>query len=149
MDYPGFQGMQLHPRDTGGAIFEIDQNVGFDQPDGPWWPAGDNWLPSKRTDVVSHFLGVELQSDNPAKLAQRWSEIAEIALVRNEEGQWTMPLDNATLRFVEAIDGRGEGLGGIDLKVVNKAHILQQAQQRGCPVDGDQVMVCGIRFGLV
>ena len=67
--------MQLHPRDTGGAIFEIDQNVGFDQPDGPWWPAGDNWLPSKRTDVVSHFLGVELQSDDPVKLAQRWSEI--------------------------------------------------------------------------
>lgn len=52
-----------------------------------------------------------------------------------------MPLDNATLRFVEAIDGRGKGLGRIDLQVVNKAHILQQSQQRGCPVDGDQVMV--------
>ena len=149
MDYDGFEGMQLHPRDTGGAIFEIDWNEGFEQPDGPWWPAGKNWLPSKRTDVVSHFHAVELQSDDPSKLAQRWSDVAEIELQTNPNGQLTMPLENATLRFVETTDGRGEGLGGIDLQVVNKTHILQQAQQRGCPVEDDRVMVCGIRFGLI
>lgn len=148
MDYDGFQGMQLHPRDTGGAIFEIDWNEGFEIPDGPWWPAGNNWKPSKRSEVISHFLGVELQSDDPLKLAQRWSEIAEIALETDESGHPTLALQNATLRFVKDTDGRGEGLGGIDLKVVDKDHILRYAQQQGCSVEGNCVNVCGVRFGL-
>ncbi len=150
MDYEGFQGFQMHPQDTGGAIFEIDWNEGFEQPDGPWWPAGGtNWKPSKRTEVVSAFQSVELQSEDPFKLSQRWSEIAQIPLETNDQGQPLLPFENATLRFVKASDGRGEGLGGIDLKVVNQEYVLRHAEQQGCSIEGNRVTVCGIRFGLV
>jgi hypothetical protein len=40
-----FRNMQLHPKDTGGSFFEIDEQVGDDahEPDGPWEPAGPYW----------------------------------------------------------------------------------------------------------
>lgn len=149
MDYEGFCGMQLHPQDTGAAIFEIDWNEGFEQPDGAWWPAGTNWRAAKRTNVISHFQAVELQSENPVKLARRWSEVAQISLQIQHSGIPILPLENADIRFVEATDGRGEGLGGIDLKVVNKDYVLSQAKQRGFPLYEDKVTVCGVRFALV
>ena len=40
-----FINMQLHPRDTGGTFFEIDQQLGEGalDPAGPWHPAGTDW----------------------------------------------------------------------------------------------------------
>ena len=40
LEHGDFQGMQLHPRDTGGAFFEIDCQQGGEAEDGPWHPAG-------------------------------------------------------------------------------------------------------------
>jgi len=42
---PDFLHMQLHPRDTGGTFFEIDEQrgPGAHSPDGPWAPAGPDW----------------------------------------------------------------------------------------------------------
>ena len=60
-----------------------------------------------------------------------------------------MPLANATVRFVEMTDGRGEGLSGIDVKVADRAWLLRVAEERGCRVSDDQVVVCGVRFHLV
>jgi hypothetical protein len=45
-------------------------------------------------------------------------------------------LDDATLRFTEATDGRGEGLAGLDLACAEPA-------RRG------RVLICGIRFRLL
>jgi len=55
---------------------------------------------------------------------------------------------NAVLRFVEARDGRGEGLAGIDLEVTDPQSITAAATTCGCPCDGDAVMVGGVRFCL-
>jgi hypothetical protein len=60
-----------------------------------------------------------------------------------------MPLENASVRFVEASDGRGEGLGGIDLVVNARERLMQAAERRGCLVSDDQVTICGTRFYLV
>ena len=46
-------------------------------------------------------------------------------------------------------DGRGEGLGGVDLRVADRARLLRAAEQRGCRTNDDQVIVCGTRFYLV
>jgi hypothetical protein len=59
-----------------------------------------------------------------------------------------MPLENASVRFVEATDGRGEGLGGVDIAVPDRARLLTAAARRGCKVGDDQVMICGVRFNL-
>ena len=51
-------------------------------------------------------------------------------------------------RFVEARDGRGPGLGGLDLAVADRAAVLGAARERGCYVSDEQVDVCGTRFYL-
>jgi Glyoxalase-like domain len=144
-----FHGMQLHPADTGGAFFEIDWDA-KGEPEGSWEPAGgDGWPKAVRPDVVKKYQAVEMQSSDPRGLAERWSSIAEIPLRQDARGRYEMPLDNASVRFVEATDARGEGLGGIDIVVNNPPRLLQAAERRGCRVADDQVMICGTRFYLV
>ena len=144
-----FHAMQLHPADTGGAFFEIDWDA-KNEPEGCWEPAGgDGWPQARRTEVVSTYKAVELQATDPKGLAERWSSIAGVALRIDARGRFEMPLDNASVRFVEATDGRGEGLGGIDIAAVDRKRVLETAQARGCRVADDQVMICGTRFYLV
>ena len=143
------RGMQLHPKDTGGSFFEIDWHEGGEDPAGPWSPAGPDWKPAVRTDVVNKILAAEIQSPDPKTLAERWSKIAEIELGHDAQGRLTMPLENASVRFVEATDGRGEGLGGVDLAVVDRKRLLEAAEKRGRRVSDDVVNICGTRFGLV
>lgn len=148
-DRPAYHCMQLHPKDTGGSFFEMDWHEGGEDPDGPWEPAGPDWWPARRTAVVGAIRAAELQSDDPEALARRWSAIAEIPLTRNAAGRPEMPLDNAAVRFVECADGRPEGLGGVDLAVVDRARLLAVAEERGCRVADDLVTICGTRFRLV
>jgi len=144
-----FHNIQLHPADTGGTFFEIDWDA-QGEPEGNWDPAGGSaWPSARRTDIVSSYSAVELQSSDPRGLAERWSSIAEVALSTDARGRIVMPLDNASVRFVEAIDGRGEGLGGVDLVVADRSRLLKAAEQRGLPRADDQVTICGTRFYLV
>jgi len=141
-----FHVMQLHPADTGGAFFEIDWDA-KGEPEGNWMPAGGaGWTQARRTDVVKAYTAVELQSADPKGLAERWSSIAEIPLRKDARGRFEMPLDNAAVRFVEATDGRGEGLGGIDIVAADKARLMAAARARGCAVGDDQIAICGTRF---
>ena len=152
LDHPGdHRGIQLHPADTGGSFFEMDQMLmdNGDDRDGPWYPAGKHWQPYVRTDITNGISAAELQSPEPDRLAARWAELAEIDLTADATGNPTIALDNATLRFVEATDGRGEGLGGIDLGAVDRDAILAGARQRGTYVSDDQVTVAGLRVNLV
>jgi hypothetical protein len=145
-----FHNMQLHPQDTGGSFFEIDEQlgVGAHDLDGPWHPAGENWKAGQRLDRVTGIAAAEMQCDDPQRVAARWSEIAEI---NSEEvdGTPTLALDNATLRFVPCTDGRPEGLGGIDVTTADKAALLEAAQARGLVTGTDEVYLCGMRIRLI
>lgn len=145
----GHSGIQLHPADTGGSFFEMDQMTmpGGGEPGGPWWPAGRSWKPYVRTDRVSAISGVELQSPDPARLAATWSRIAEIDL-DDVDGVPTLACDNASIRFVEATDGRGEGLAGIDVVTEDRDKVLAGARARDCYVSDDEVAVAGLRVLL-
>jgi hypothetical protein len=148
-DAKGFHAMQLHPGDTGGAFFEIDWDA-KGEPDGNWMPAGGSgWTVARRTDKVSDYTAVELQSADPRGLAERWSKIAELPLRNDAHGRLELPLDNAAIRFVEATDGRGEGLGGIDVVVADRRRVLEAAERRDLLVNKNQVDICGTRFYLV
>jgi hypothetical protein len=144
-------GIQLHPKDTGGALWEIDQMTmeGADAVDGPWAPAGHYWRPYVRTDLVSSIVAAELQSADPSALAARWGEIAELDVGSDAGGNPVIALDNAELRFVEATDGRGEGLGGIDVKVEDRGAVVAGARVRDCFVSDDRVDIGGLRVQLV
>jgi hypothetical protein len=141
-------GIQLHPRDVPGAIVELRQNEGDEAPDGPWGPAGTNWKAARQTGVVSAVLAAEIQSEDPDALARRWSEVIDRPVSQDSSGHPQIELDDATLRFVQAGDGRGEGLGGLDLEVADREHVMREAARRGCPVRNGALMVCGVRFRL-
>jgi hypothetical protein len=148
-DAKGFHAMQLHPADTGGAFFEIDWDA-KGEPEGNWMPAGGSgWTVARKLDKVTDYTAVELQSADPRGLAERWSKIAEIPLRNDDHGRLELPLDNAAIRFVEATDGRGEGLGGIDVVVADRRRVLEAAERRDLLVNKNQVDICGTRFYLV
>jgi hypothetical protein len=144
-----FRNMQLHPKDSGGSFFEIDEMVGpgAHDPDGPWEPAGKDWQRARRLERVTAIVAAEVQCDDQQKVAARWSEIAEIPLT-DEGGNPVLPLDNASLRFVPCTDGRPEGLGGIDVACADKAAILAAAEARDAVTGDDQVTLCGMRINL-
>jgi len=144
----GSIGIQLHPRDVPGAIVELRWNQDDAAPDGPWGPAGADWQAAQRTDVVRAITAAEIQADDPRALAERWSRAIDRAVATSGGGDPQIALDDAVLRFVPVRDGRGEGLGGLDLDVKDRGYVLRVAAQRGCPVSGVVVTVCGVRFRL-
>ena len=145
--YPGeYRGLQLHPRDTGGTLLEI--NCSHDGVwEGPYHPAGPRWKGVTGVEAEEGIVAAELQSDDPARLAARWSEILRRP-VRDEDGVAAIALDLGVLRFVLATDGRGEGLGGIDVKLPRHERVWLAARHKEVETEGDALMLCGTRVRL-
>jgi hypothetical protein len=142
--------MQLHPKDTGGSFFEIDEQLGerAHDVDGPWEPAGGGgWPRFRRTERVTGIVAAEIQCDDPAAVARRWSEIAEVPLAQ-AGAAIVLPLENASLRFVPCTDGRPEGLGGIDVTAADRDAILAAARERGAYRSDGEVHLVGMRVRL-
>ncbi len=149
LDYAGaYRGLQLHPRGTGGTLLEINWTPGGDALDGPYHPAGPEWPTAVRTGAVSELLGAEIQSEHPAELAARWSDILDRPVHRDTSGVARIDLDLGSIRFVAATDGRGEGLSGIDVRAPGRATIRAAATRRELVVTEDMVRICGMRVRL-
>ncbi|MBI1181634.1 MAG: hypothetical protein GC201_13870 [Alphaproteobacteria bacterium] len=143
IDYDDYDGLQLHPRDTGGSFLEIDWAPGFDRADGDWHPAGPDWRAARRPDSVAGIAAAEIQSPEPAALAARWGRLL------GGDGSRDIRLEHGAIRFVDAADGRGEGLGGVDLLVPDPRPILDRAEALGLPVTGNRLLLAGMRFTLL
>lgn len=138
---------QIHPGDMKAAFFEIDWDQANDFT-GNWEPAGGTaWFDKVDQSVTVDYAAVELQGPDPVGLAELWGKVAGLP-VRRDGSVLHMALNNVDVRFVAAEDGRGYGLGGLDLKVRDAARIKARAQARGCAVEENQVTVCGVRFRL-
>ena len=137
----------FHPSDTGGVLLSIDSVPGGDwrDPDCDWPPAGPAWRTHRRPGTGARLVGAELQSDDPDGFARLWSRLLD----RQVAPPRSIALSNATLRFVTASDGRGRGLGGIDVALASPDPALAQARRLGLRVEGDVVVVCGTRVRLV
>ena len=139
----GVWASHLHPKDTGGTLISFDQM----EPPARWEWGGPDWQKNAKTDVAQEIVGAELQADDPAALSERWAAV--LGLKREErDGAWRLALEGGELRFVPARDGRGEGLGGFDVKVRDPGEVRARAEKQGCLVDG-QVVLAGTRVGLV
>jgi hypothetical protein len=138
---------QLHPGDLKAAFFEIESDAHNDF-QGHWEPVGGTgWEKQVRQDITMDFLGAELQAEDPLELASLWAKVAGLPVV-TRHGEIFIELNNARLRFVSIDDDRGPGLGGLDIRVKNRDHILARAKQRNCYVSDDVVLICGTRFYL-
>lgn len=153
-----YEGMQLHPRDTGGALLEINTTRGGEDLLGAYGPAGPHWQQAMRCGRVLGVSGAVLQSADPASLAARWGAILG-RQPRDACDSWALMLEPGQLRFQVAADGRGEGLAGIDLAVKDRAalaSIAAAASARGHAVHGadepgassGEIDIAGLRFHL-
>ncbi len=142
---------QYHPRDCHGTILAVGSVDGGDRRDemGDWPPARDHWRAHVRRDITQSLAGAEMQTGNPKVSAELWSDLLATPLRTIGPDAYALSFDNAEMRFVEAIDGRGDGLGGIDLRVGDKAHVRREAAARGIPVADGRLVVCGMRVRLV
>lgn len=139
---------QIHPGDMIASFFEIEW-VPPNDFNGNWMPAGGTqWEPAVDQSVIFDYTAVELQAPDPVELADRWSKVAGIPL-GSTDGTLTMRLNNVDIRFIEATDGRGAGLGGLDIAVVDRDRILDRAKKRGVYITDDQLLICGTRWNLV
>ncbi len=123
------RGIHLHPKDVGGAILSIDQS----DPADSWGWAGYDWQYHSRDEVVSDLVAIDIQADDPAAMAERWGR----ALDHPVDGENRIELSDATIRFVAAEDGRGDGLAAADLVATDRARA------------GETIELCGTRFNLV
>lgn len=121
-------GIHLHPKDVGGAILSIDQS----DPPESWGWAGYDWEYHSLDGVVTDLVAVDIQADDPASLGERWSRAVDRPFSNGE-----IALDDAVIRFVEATDGRGDGLAAADLVASDRARA------------GETIDLCGTRFNLV
>lgn len=126
---PGIEGLHLHPADVGGAILSIDQ---ADPPESWAW-AGPDFLYHANSTVAADMVGAAIQGDDPDALAARWSLALDLPV---GDGR-TIALDDATIRFVPATDGRGDGLAAIDVAAIDRGRV------------GEVLDLSGVRFNLV
>jgi Glyoxalase-like domain len=151
IDRADYVASHFHPSDTGGVLLSIDHVPGHDYREalGPWPPAGPDWQRAPRTGPVRALLGVELQSDDPPAQAALWARLLSLPLGRGAQGEPELALENARIRFVSARDGRGVGLGGLDVQVTQRQPVLEAAAARGLQRSQRQVDVCGVRVNLL
>ena len=110
---------------------------------------GLGWEDKIKQDVTVDIVGVELQANNPASLADKWARIlgSECTVDGERDGNGiVVSLNNVTLRFVPLSDDRGPGLSGLHIRVADRTAILNEAKRRDSYVSEDQVLICGIRF---
>jgi catechol 2,3-dioxygenase-like lactoylglutathione lyase family enzyme len=131
----------LHPRDTGGAIVSVDEARPWES----WRWAGPSWREHVRTGRATAIAGVEIQSDDPDALAQKWSRLFEMPLA---DGSRTLETEcGETIEFSKASDDRGEGIRSVYLRAADPEAIRSAAQARGFEVDADgAVTLVGTRF---
>jgi catechol 2,3-dioxygenase-like lactoylglutathione lyase family enzyme len=139
-EFKGVVMTHFHPRDVGGAILSVDQMT----PPERWEWGGPDWEANVRTEVTTGIVGAELQGPDPEAMATRWGEVLGRPVEFTGEG-WRIALDGGELRFVEARDGRGEGLGAFDVAVRDPAAVRAGAAR----TEGEAVVLCGTRVNLV
>ena len=134
----------IHPKDIGGAILSVDHM----EPKERWEWGGPDWSRHVKTDVSAAIVGAELQANDPAGMAARWSAVLGHPVVAVGE-RWTMTLDEGEIRFVPATDGRGDGLGAFDVAVRDPDAVKAGAAARGLVDASGAVTLSGTRVRLV
>jgi len=141
-----YLGVQLHPRDCRAAFIEFNHTDGSDDVLGPYPPAGPDWQKHIRKDVTQALTGVEMQSPDPADLAEHWGRIIGVAGAKGADGAAELKLPNATFRFVR---GEAEIMSGLDFSVGDVAKVCAAAKARGYEVRGSEFLIGGVNFRLV
>jgi hypothetical protein len=95
---------------------------------------------------VSQITGVELQAQDPAALAARWSDLLARPASPSARGTYEIRLDQGSLRFVPEQKGQPSGITAIELAVADRPRLLEAARRRNLETADDEVRICGTWF---
>ncbi len=145
--HDSYLGVQLHPKDTGGAMLEFNRTEGGEDPMGPYSPAGNGWQKAIRRDVTQRMLGVEIDCPDPAGFSGRWGGILQRPVQAISEGRYRIDLDAGSIDFLPSDEPQAV-LAGIELQVANREKVAKTARELGCLDAQGEVRVCGVRLRL-
>jgi len=140
-----YRGMQLHPRDCRAAFIEFNHTDGSDDVLGVYPPAGRDWQKHIRKDVTQAIVGVEMQSPDPAGLAEHWGRIIGVAVSKGADRTSELKLANGVFRFVKGAD---EIMSALEFRVSDVAGVCEAATARGYKVNGNEFFIGGVNFRL-
>jgi hypothetical protein len=129
IDLPDISGTHLHPADMSGAIVSLDRS----EPYGTWRWGGPQWTGRTGEGAAGRLAGITVAVEDPAAVAARWGQVLGVPL--GGDGQPSLALDGAEVRFEKAAGERAQGLVEID---VERAH--------GQPGAADAIEVGGVRL---
>jgi len=145
--HDSYLGVQLHPKDTGGAMIEFNHTHEGADPMGAYAPAGPAWQKAVRQDVTRRMLAAELECPDPAAFAARWSEILQRPALPVGQGEFEIALDTGAIRFLRGSTPEAV-FAGIELQVADRDRIMQAARDRDCLAADGRTDVCGVLFRL-
>lgn len=143
--HPGYHGVQLHPRDCRAAMIEFNHTDGGESLDGPYHPAGADWVRTVRPDALPRLEAVEVEGPDPAGLAAHWAALMQVPVIA-EEGAPAIRLPRGLFLFRP---GPAERLIGLALALADPARAAATAAARGLPREPDgAVWLSGVRVAL-
>jgi hypothetical protein len=145
--HDAYLGVQLHPKDTGGAMIEFNRTEGGAEPLGPYAPAGPAWQRAIRTDATRRMVAVEIESPRPGETANRWSAILQRPVHALGGEGCGIALDAGAIRFLPG-SGAVTAVTGIELQAVDPDRIMRAARERGCLAADGRIDICGVCFRL-
>jgi hypothetical protein len=147
---PGYQAMQLHPRDSGACMLEFNATEGGGAPQGPYGAAGPHWQRAVRCEVVHGLAAIEVRARAPQRLAAHWGQIAEAPVGRDARGLPELSL-GPRVRFGVAGDDEPEGVAAIELACGDPCGAQARALHAGLPrgATDSSVRLLGLEVRLV
>ena len=141
-DHQQAKAIHLHPKQMGGAIVSLD----WMNPKDSWKWAGSNWKEFVNTKRVKRIIGVEIQSEDPETLKNKWQSVLNVP--EGKIGVNEIHFDNTWIRFVDDKDGRGSGISAFYIEVNDKYYLKEKAKEQGF-FHKKNIVIGGVRFVLV
>ena len=140
-DHPEARAIHLHPKEMGGAILSLD----WMNPKESWKWAGPNWNEFVNTSTIKRFVGVEIQSEDPENMMNKWQSVLKVPSQKISNHEIT--LDKTWIRFVEDQDGRGPGVSAFCIEAEDNKSLMQKASDLGL-VHQENIFIGGVKFLL-
>ena len=140
-EHPEARAIHLHPKEMGGAILSLD----WMNPKESWKWAGPNWGEFVNTSTIKRFVGVEIQSDDPEAMKNKWQSVLRMPSENVSDRQ--INLDNTWIRFVEDEDGRGPGVSAFCLEANDNQSLMKKAAGLGL-MHQEDIFIGGVKFLL-
>lgn len=147
-EYPNYAHIQLHPKDMGATLVEINHSAGGDSLDGRYDPGGEDWQDFVRRRKVDSLLGIEIATADVAGRAAIWGRVLG-RQARPESGSATrIDLDYGFVRFRPTVENEIEQLSTLYATAHAPEEIIAMAGDRGLPVREGAFRLGGVWFAL-